>query len=86
VTADDREYVRRPSEATAEANAEAVRAHLALSPADRMRRSIAMKVAGRGYARDDLRTDDDPSKFYELAKQRGPLPRLNPARLPTGTG
>ena len=67
----DRAYMRRLGETIAAANAADLREHLALSPGERMRRSLDLMMRGRGYARDDLRTDDDPARFYELAKQRG---------------
>ena len=51
-------------------HAEATARHRALPLAQRLRRSWQLFVAGRATARIGVR-DDDPSRFYDLARARG---------------
>ncbi len=51
-------------------HAEALAQHRALPLAERLARSWALYLAGRGQVADERR-DDDPSRFYELARRRG---------------
>jgi hypothetical protein len=51
-------------------HAEAAARHRALPLAERLARSWALFVAGRLQVVDD-RSDDDPTRFYDLARRRG---------------
>lgn len=66
----DREHLRRLGEYKQASHAEAAARHRALPILERLERSWALYIAGRAAVADDRR-DDDPARFYELARRRG---------------
>jgi hypothetical protein len=66
----DREHLRRLGEYKAASHAEAAARHRALPVSERLQRSWALFMAGRASVKDDRR-DDDPGRFYDLARRRG---------------
>jgi len=66
----DREYMRRIGAYKAESHRDAQARHLALPIADRLERSWQLYLEGREHAALDRR-DDDPSRFYAKARERG---------------
>jgi hypothetical protein len=66
----DREYLRRLGEYKEASHAEAAARHRTLSVKERLERSWQLFLAGRGSVADD-RPDDDPDRFYDLARRRG---------------
>jgi hypothetical protein len=66
----DKEYMRRIGQAEAEASAERLAEHRALSIAERLRRSLILWEQFRHSANLAGRVDD-PQPFYERAKRLG---------------
>lgn len=62
--------MRRLGEFKADAHAQALREHLALSIDERLRRSFLLYRRFAAHARTDRR-DDDPGQFYERARRLG---------------
>jgi hypothetical protein len=65
----DRDYMRRLGEWEAENAAEDLRAHLALSIEERLRRSWEMTVRYRDWVRPE--EDDFAERFFARAKELG---------------
>jgi len=70
VSTHDRAYMQRLGQYKAASHAEAAAHHQALPLAQRLQRSWALFLTRRGTARLDAR-EDDPSRFYDLARARG---------------
>ena len=70
VSEQDRDYMRRVGAAKAASHADAVSEHLRLDPIDRLRRSFAISAELRAAANLGAR-EDDPSAFYDRARERG---------------
>lgn len=66
----DREHMRRLGEYKEASHAEAAARHRTLPVLERLERSWALFMAGRAAVNDDRR-DDDPARFYDLARRRG---------------
>lgn len=70
VSQGDREYMRRLGAYKQSSHEEAGAAHRALPLAARLRRSWQLSFTRRAAARESTR-DDDPGRFYDLARSRG---------------
>jgi hypothetical protein len=66
----ERDFMRRIGRFKAASHAEAAARHRALPLRERLRRSWHLHLAGRSRAR-AVDHDDDPSRFYELARRLG---------------
>lgn len=66
----EREYMRRIGEYKSASHRDAQDRHLALTLAERLERSWQLYLEGRDCAALDRR-DDDPSPFYQRARQLG---------------
>ena len=66
----DREYMRRLGRWKAEVNAEDLRAHLALPPHERLRRSELLYRGSKGWANRTYK-EREPRSIYDLAKELG---------------
>lgn len=66
----DREYFRRLGRWKAELRADDLKAHLALPPKERQRRSEELARRSRGWAKTP-RVDNVPDSFFERAKRLG---------------
>ena len=64
----DRDYLRRLGEYKAEQHGAALAAHLALSPTERLARSVALMRRWWSAARP---RQDDPTPFYDRARRLG---------------
>jgi hypothetical protein len=68
----DREYFRRIGEFKAEANADALRRHLARPSLDRLESSVSRSIEYSTPERVQRRlAEDDPTPLYDRARQRG---------------
>lgn len=68
VSEQERDYMRRLGAFQAQGHAEALAAHLALPPAERLARSIALMRRFMASARP---RNDDPTPFYDRARRLG---------------
>lgn len=64
----DRDYMRRLGDFQAQGHADALAAHLALPPSQRLARSIALM---RQFIASTPARNDDPSAFYDRARRLG---------------
>lgn len=71
----DREYFRRLGRYKDESNAMSDAAHRARPLWDRVKHSFDWCSAMMSSVRHDVRDDDDPGHFYELARARGLVDR-----------
>ncbi|MBI5949715.1 MAG: hypothetical protein HY875_16375 [Chloroflexi bacterium] len=67
----DRAYMRRIGRWKHEGHEIALAEHLALSGTERLVTSVVWTRANLGLATWSLRTDDQPERFYERAKELG---------------
>ena len=64
----ERDHLRRLGSYKAESHGAALSAHLALSPAERLARSVALM---RRFFSTTARGHDDPSPFFDRARRLG---------------
>jgi hypothetical protein len=68
VSDEEREYMRRLGKFQEQGHADALAAHLALPPSQRLARSLALMRQFHASARP---RNDDPTPFYERARRLG---------------
>jgi hypothetical protein len=66
----DREYMRRIGRYKEESHAQALAAHMALPPSERLLRIVTLMLQG-SYFDAPVAEEDDPSPFYERARRLG---------------